>query len=72
MTTDAQPAWQIPYAAGPAMADETRLTVMKVVERRMLFILEEMLGFPLALRSMKLLWLVLNQKEECLGDEVGE
>ena len=49
------------------MADEIRLTVMKVVERRILYNLEEVLGFLLTLRSMKMLWLGLDQVRKLLG-----
>ena len=49
------------------MADEIRLTVMKVVERRILYNLEEVLGFLLTLRSMKISWLGLDQVRNLLG-----
>ena len=49
------------------MADEMRLTVINVVERRMLYILGEVLGVLLTLRMLNNLWLGLNQDWNLLG-----
>ena len=54
------------------MADETRLTVIKVVERRMLYILGEVLCVLLALRLLNELWLGLEKEENLFKDEAGE
>ena len=54
------------------MADEIRLTVMKVVERRMLIALCMRKRSLLTLRLLNSLWLALNQDAGIsLGNEAG-